>query len=183
MSAVRTTLLLASGAQVALEASREGDRIELRYEGEVRSARIVPRSTGGAGGAGSRGATGECDLVFDDGSRHRIRYSRLGDARWASLGATTWSGQVERAGRRASQAEGSLASPMPGRVVSVEVAVGDAVAEGQVLVRVEAMKMEHAVRAPYAGRVTHVHCADGQQVDGGAALVALERESGAEDGV
>jgi acetyl-CoA/propionyl-CoA carboxylase, biotin carboxylase, biotin carboxyl carrier protein len=64
-------------------------------------------------------------------------------------------------------------SPMPGSVVSVNVAEGDAVAEGQVVVSVEAMKMEHALRAPFDGVVAEVSVVAGAQVDLGATLAVI----------
>ncbi len=69
---------------------------------------------------------------------------------------------------------GSLHAPMPGRVIKVEVAEGDQVEEGQVLVVMEAMKMEHTLRAPHPGSVTRVLHSDGDQVEGGAVLVVVE---------
>jgi len=58
--------------------------------------------------------------------------------------------------------------------VSVLVAVGDAVEEGQGLVVMEAMKMENELRAPRAGRVKAVPVREGQAVETGALLVVLE---------
>jgi 3-methylcrotonyl-CoA carboxylase alpha subunit len=71
---------------------------------------------------------------------------------------------------------GRLTSPLPGRVVSVAVAVGDSVTAGQALMVIEAMKMEHAITAPGAGKVEAVHFAEGDQVDEGAELLALTAE-------
>ena len=70
-------------------------------------------------------------------------------------------------------AAGALAAPLPGTVVRLDVAVGDGVEQGQVLVVLEAMKMEHAVRAGAAGTVTHVHVGKGDQVADGALLITL----------
>ncbi|MBV7393536.1 acetyl/propionyl/methylcrotonyl-CoA carboxylase subunit alpha [Mameliella sediminis] len=70
-------------------------------------------------------------------------------------------------------AEGALA-PMPGRVVSVHVSVGQSVEEGDRLVVLEAMKMEHTLRAGRAGTVGEVLVAEGDQVEAGAPLVVLE---------
>jgi len=67
-----------------------------------------------------------------------------------------------------------LDAPMPGQVLKVNISPGDQVASGQVLVVVEAMKMEHPVRAPADGIVTAVLCAVGEQVDAGRTLVEFE---------
>ena len=66
-----------------------------------------------------------------------------------------------------------IKSPMPGRVVKVLVARGDAVEVGQGLVVLEAMKMENEVRARVAGSVADVHVAAGEAVEGNAKLVTL----------
>jgi biotin carboxyl carrier protein len=77
-------------------------------------------------------------------------------------------------------AEGSALAPMPGGVVRVAVAPGDAVEAGQVLVVLEAMKMEHAVHAAAAGTVTEVDVAEGDQVETGRILVVVEPADRAE---
>ncbi len=69
---------------------------------------------------------------------------------------------------------GSLHAPMPGRVVRVHVSEGDEVADGQLLVVMEAMKMEHTLRAPFAGVVTGVRATEGDQVEADAVLVIVE---------
>ena len=69
---------------------------------------------------------------------------------------------------------GECRAPLPGAVTKVLVAVGDVVAEGDPLVVLEAMKMEHTLRADGAGSVSRLECAPGQQVDMGDLLVSLE---------
>jgi len=78
------------------------------------------------------------------------------------------SGQDEEARR------GSLAAPMPGRIVQVMSRPGEAVKKGQALLILEAMKMEHTVTAPADGIVKEIHFAAGEQVLEGAELVTLE---------
>jgi propionyl-CoA carboxylase alpha chain len=71
-------------------------------------------------------------------------------------------------------AAGSLLAPMPGSVISVRAAVGDAVAEGQPILVMEAMKMQHTIAAPYAGTVTELPVQTGQQVGAGEVLAVVE---------
>jgi 3-methylcrotonyl-CoA carboxylase alpha subunit len=73
-----------------------------------------------------------------------------------------------------TQAEGGrLTAPMPGKVVSFAVKVGDTVAKGQVLAVMEAMKMEHTIAAPGDGVVAELLYAPGDQVSEGAELLKL----------
>jgi biotin carboxyl carrier protein len=68
---------------------------------------------------------------------------------------------------------GLTVAPMPGKVLQVLVAIGDAVAPGQPLVVLEAMKMETTLRAEIAGTVAAVGASPGDMVEAGAALVEI----------
>jgi len=72
---------------------------------------------------------------------------------------------------------GSLRAPMPGRVIAVLVAEGERVSKGQVLLRLEAMKMEHSMRAAIAGVVTRLAAREGEQVEEGAVLLVVSDEA------
>jgi len=74
----------------------------------------------------------------------------------------------------AAHGESMVTAPMPGTVIRVEVAPGDAVRARQPLVVLEAMKMEIPVHSPFDGTVKTVHAAEGDQVAGGSILVELE---------
>jgi biotin carboxyl carrier protein len=74
----------------------------------------------------------------------------------------------------AAPAGGSLSAPMPGTVLRVAVDEGDEVTEGQVLVLLEAMKMELSVQAPAGGVVRSVLVSAGDVVGAGQALLELE---------
>jgi propionyl-CoA carboxylase alpha chain len=69
---------------------------------------------------------------------------------------------------------GSTVAPMPGRVVALLVAAGDAVVAGQPLLTLEAMKMEHQITSPHAGTVAEVYVQPGQQLDGGQPLLKVD---------
>ena len=69
---------------------------------------------------------------------------------------------------------GRLTAPMPGKVVSFAVKVGDKVKAGQALAVMEAMKMEHTMTAPVDGEVVELLYATGDQVNEGAELLKLK---------
>ena len=65
-------------------------------------------------------------------------------------------------------------APMPGNILKVNVSVGQSVGQGDVLVVLEAMKMENEIMAPRAGTVAQVLVSKGSTVDTGAVLVVLK---------
>lgn len=67
----------------------------------------------------------------------------------------------------------AVSAPMPGRIVSVKVNVGDSVNEGDVLCILEAMKMENEIMAPSAGKVVAVNVSGGDNVNTGDTLVSI----------
>jgi biotin carboxyl carrier protein len=71
--------------------------------------------------------------------------------------------------------EAMIASPMPGIIISVPVAVGDVVHTGQKVVILESMKMENELRSPMHGVVTHVFVEKGASVDKDQALVGISQ--------
>jgi propionyl-CoA carboxylase alpha chain len=72
--------------------------------------------------------------------------------------------------------QGGFVARMPGIVLEVRVAVGDRVVPGQIVIVLEAMKMEHRMTAQVEGVVTEVHVVAGQQVDNGAVLLVIEED-------
>jgi len=113
--------------------------------------------------------------VAVDGHHHDLVVATEGDATWVGLGGlviTLLEPPLVAPGGRPSTVHGAMTSPMPGQVVAVAVSVGDDVAEGQVLVSIEAMKMEHAILAPFDGTVAQV-CSIGDQVQVGDLVVSI----------
>jgi len=69
---------------------------------------------------------------------------------------------------------GTVSANIPGKVVTVEVNVGDEVVEGQVILILEAMKMQNEIQAPVSGTVTSVNCEEGQAIEANIPLVIIE---------
>ena len=87
----------------------------------------------------------------------------------------------KRGGAGGRKRSGTVSASMPGKVVTVEVSVGDTVEEGETVLILEAMKMQNEVVAPISGTVTAVHCEDGLNVEANVPLVVIEPENQEED--
>ncbi|MGX7730498.1 ATP-binding protein [Rhodococcus sp. 2H158] len=116
-----------------------------------------------------------------DGVHRQFHVARYGDAVHvdSSLGPVRLRAIPRFVEPSAHVAAGSLLAPMPGSVIRIGAAVGDAVTAGQPVLWLEAMKMEHIVKAPAAGVLTELPVAVGTQVELGAVLaVVTPAESG-----
>lgn len=82
-------------------------------------------------------------------------------------GGQVWRLTPWRAGGDAS--DGAVLSPMPGRIIAVAVAAGEAVVKGQKLLTLEAMKMEHSLVAPFDGTIAQLNASEGGQQPAAAA--------------
>ncbi|MDE0678465.1 MAG: ATP-grasp domain-containing protein [Acidimicrobiaceae bacterium] len=119
----------------------------------------------------------DAELDVETGSmRGTWQVSRRGH-NWYVTGPLTGSATLRERSRfpdpDAEAVEGGLVAPMPGKVLMVDVQPGDRVAAGQVLVLMEAMKMEHQITAPADGEVAEVRAHVGDQVDNGELLVVI----------
>ncbi len=68
----------------------------------------------------------------------------------------------------------TIDAPMPGNILSVDVSEGDSVMVGQVLIILEAMKMENEIVAPRDGKIANILVSAGASVDGGESLLTIE---------
>ena len=100
-------------------------------------------------------------VLFDDGAAVEVRESEIAGA---SAGG-------------AAVSDGSIRSPMPGKIVAVQVTAGQSVEKGRPLVVLEAMKMEHALAAPFDGVVAELNAKVGDQVVDGAVLAKVQAHS------
>ncbi len=91
----------------------------------------------------------------------------------AAFGSLRWDLEPSFEVHETSEIGGGPICPLPGTVIAVHVSVGEQVAEGQILMVVEAMKMEHQITAMAPATVTEVRFAVGDRVDAGDLLVAM----------
>lgn len=111
-----------------------------------------------------------------DGRREQLSVRAAGD-RWLLQGPQGGVELVELPRfptQEHAKVAGGLTAPMPGKVTVIHVRAGDAVTKGQLLMGLEAMKMEHRIEAPGDGIVKEVLVSEGEQVDNGALLVVVE---------
>jgi len=113
------------------------------------------------------------------GRRFRFYGIRDGDSYTVWLDGHTY--HLKRAGKSRLSGTTSLTSAaneikalMPGKLLRLEVAVGDVVSEKQIVALMESMKMETALYAPQAGRVAEIRCQPGQVVEMGEVIMVID---------
>ncbi len=169
-------------------ANQDGVQLLVFQEGESRHAVTAHRRGGGF------------ELEFADRRRQVKSYRREDCRLTAQLEDAAVEGSVVRLGSRIEvflsgrhhilemhdplrqvlafeSRTGDLEAPMPGKIIAIFVAAGDAVEKDTALLILEAMKMEHTIRAPARGRIARILCRVGEQVGEGAELIDFEAES------
>ena len=107
------------------------------------------------------------------GRKHKAVATKVGDVWWVHVNGHTMQFEVIEPGASSSDYEGGLSAPMPGKILEVHVSEGQSVKSGDVLMVMEAMKMEHKIVASSDGKVESIHFKEGDQVPQGAELLSL----------
>ena len=117
---------------------------------------------------------GALDALEIGGEVVPVRTAREGDRVfvWCAGGVFELSRAAGRAARAGEHA-GDLVAPMPGRVRRVSACPGEKVGRGDVVVVLEAMKMEHAIRSPRDGVVSKILHGEGELVEAGTVLAEI----------
>jgi acetyl-CoA/propionyl-CoA carboxylase, biotin carboxylase, biotin carboxyl carrier protein len=175
--------LLAAAAAALFLRDTAGDslppgpwRRELANHGEVSIRDGVVTTPAGSARLGELRHAAEGRLTVElDGELLAYALAEGEEAVWVSrAGHVLEAAPVRRNAASAGAAEGSLEAPMPGKVLSVAVANGDRVAEGELLLVLESMKMELQITAPHEGTVAGLELGEGDGVTPGQPLVAVE---------
>jgi len=199
--AMTTNLIAALGESLLAPPKPSEDLLQVAADQAVFNPRFV-RARGGdpaferfAGLLGFRlNAQPDMRVWLDvDGHEQDVDYDFLGERPyWDEQGGLTQAGletilfedgaafltapHAVRGRASGGASDGTLVAPMPGRIVSVDIAEGDMVKAGQKLVVIEAMKMEQGLVAPFDGMVAELKAAAGAQVSEGALLARVEKQ-------
>ena len=125
-----------------------------------------------------------------DGEKITAEVERDGENLRITVGGETHTVKIEggigpskpvrsRRGRPKAQNEssGSIVSSIPGKVVSIDVQVGDNVEEGETILILEAMKMQNEISSPVSGVVTNIFVEEGQSVESNFELASVLKEA------
>ena len=120
---------------------------------------------------------GDGRYQVSDGTRQHLAYAAgPPTSRWVFIDGRTFLVDITGGSdaRREHDDDIGLASPMPATVASIHVTEGQPVSRGDLLVMLEAMKMELPIKAPRDGRVRKLACTQGELVQPGVPLVELD---------
>ena len=128
----------------------------------------------------------ETRKVIVNGKEYEVELDGEGTTWKATVGGQTFeiempeatvAAKPRRSGGRKKKKSGTVSANIPGKVVTVEVEEGQAVVEGQVILILEAMKMQNEIQAPVSGTVGSVECSEGEAIEANVPLVGIEPEA------
>ena len=160
--------------------------MQFRYQSGQQMAEVTLERAGAGYQAVINGQTYAIDILDQqpgmlslrlDGHPLTFYWAQDGSRKWIAQGGCSYwlDPPAQRSSHLASVVDGSTAvrSPMPAQVRAVQVVAGDPVERGQVLMLLEAMKMEIQIKAPAAGKVNRLLAAAGQTVERDQTLVEI----------
>ena len=117
--------------------------------------------------------TGDNLWLEIDGRKHKVVATKVDDVWWIHVMGHTMKFELIEPGASSLDDEGGLIAPMPGKILEVHVSEGQNVNSGDLLMVMEAMKMEHKIIAAADGLVEKIHFTEGDQVPQGAELLSI----------
>ena len=119
-------------------------------------------------------------IIKVNGNSYEVEVEEIGGTTANVVAATatkptakTTAPNVVKTSQSKTNSTGDVAAPMPGTVLKVKVALGDTVKKGQVLLILEAMKMENEIVSPADGKVTLLNVEAGKGVTAGEVMVSI----------
>ena len=80
----------------------------------------------------------------------------------------------KKKGARKAKRSGIVSSSIPGKIISISVSEDDLVSEGDVIMILEAMKMQNEIQAPVSGKITELNCEPGDSIEANSPLMVIE---------
>lgn len=119
------------------------------------------------------------DLKIDlNGESYKVKAQKINGKLWLHLNGQTivFEPESKRRGHTATEEidSGTILAPMPGKILKVNFKEGDTVNPGEVIVSMEAMKMEYSLSVDVTGTIKTINCAEGDQVSLEQLLVEVE---------
>jgi len=89
-------------------------------------------------------------------------------------GNSTNSSKKRKRGGSKRKLSGKISSSIPGKIVSLNVKLGDIVKQGQVVMILEAMKMQNEIQAPLSGEIIEINCLSGESIEANMPLIVID---------
>jgi biotin carboxyl carrier protein len=126
--------------------------------------------------------------VTVDGEEFEIDIEKNGDSWNVEIEGKTFTIKIDEAssknstnnrkrGGRKRKLSGKISSSIPGKIVSLNIKLGDFVKQGQVVMVLEAMKMQNEIQAPLAGEIIEINCESGDSIEANMPLIVIQPEN------
>lgn len=123
-------------------------------------------------------------IITVDGEKFEVDLERQGDE-WLVVveekifrinidGGHSNVSQKRQRGRKKRTMSGTISSSIPGKIISLHASIGDIVEEGDVIMILEAMKMQNEIQAPLSGEIIEINCQSGDSVEANIPLLVIE---------
>ena len=147
---------------------------EFKVSGEIAQVTVARDGEGWLLGEYRASVLTDGRIMVQLDGRSRIAHSaKVGDVWWVHIDGHIFCIEKTEAGSVDGDSDGGMTAPMPGKILEVKVADGQTVEAGELLLVMEAMKMEHRIVAPTDGVVARVNFSVGDQVQQGDVLVEM----------
>ena len=147
---------------------------EFKVSGEIAQVTVARDGEGWLLGEYRASVLTDGRIMVQLDGRSRIAHSaKVGDVWWVHIDGHIFCIEKTEAGSVDGDSDGGMTAPMPGKILEVKVADGQTVEAGELLLVMEAMKMEHRIVAPTDGVVARVNFSMGDQVQQGDILVEM----------
>ena len=122
--------------------------------------------------------------IIVDGEDFEVLMERKGDSWVVEIEGVTFevktegglsnSKQSRKRGGSKRKLSGKISSSIPGKIVSLNVCLDEMVEQGQVIMILEAMKMQNEIQAPISGKIVEINCHSGESIEANMPLIVIE---------